>query len=302
MYKKLSIIGVLMMFAFSIACAQDDDGPNLTLKAMSSTVDSGKVVKISVNSNQPLAKLTANMISIDGGNIESVRKLSSYSYLIFIRAGDSREIDVQIEASVVQNRNTKAYNSYASNNVVVGVNAPPVSTADSSNQLSKILDTVQSVIQQNNQAAQQAVQTNQQAVTQVQYYYCNGYQIPTTQACNQSPYVTNQYNPYGTVQSVYDPVSGTYVNPYTGQPVANPYNYNYYNSYNPYGVYNYNTNYNTGLTPYYSTSPLGNFLNGVNYGLNGNNNQNTGVNPQGQPSTTFRDPNSGDTYSVYDER
>ena len=38
MYKKLSIIGVLMMFAFSIACAQDDDGPNLTLKAMSSTV------------------------------------------------------------------------------------------------------------------------------------------------------------------------------------------------------------------------------------------------------------------------
>ena len=220
--KKIICTLTIVCLFFTNVYATSSTGPRINLKTTVQKVESGTLVKITADFSEPVIRFTRSEVSVDGGSVESVRKLGPSSFVIFARpTGDAKELDVQVESDKVQNTD-KVYNELSSNEIVVKVSTQvqePRQGSDSSAQISSLLDTVTKTIN----SQQQQTQTVQTAPV-VQYVNCYGNYIPSTQVCV-SPYTTtpvnNYYNPYSTYPSY-----GSYYNDYYSYPST------YYPSYN----------------------------------------------------------------------
>lgn len=252
---KSILFGLIFFTNAFFVFAQDNSGPVVTLKFAGASINASQQPKIQVSFSEPVLRFTADMVSIDGGNITSVRKLNQTSYLLFVRAAsDATELDVQVQAGVVSDK-SKNLNDEASNDLLISVNPPAVtapaaqtSQVDTSLQISNLLQQVQ-----NNAAANAAAQQAAQAQT-TSYYYCAGVQIPSTQACNPQQYqqtvapvtqpvTTYTYDVYGNIV----PVQTTQaITPYYGTTPT------YYSTTPYYAPASYSNYY--GTTPYYGSS------------------------------------------------
>lgn len=258
--KKIILLLIISSATFSFSFADNVDGPSVYLKSAVDTVDGGKLVKVTVSLSEPVIRFASDLVGVDGGRLESVRKLNSYSYLLFIRAADSsRELNVQVEADKVQNT-AKVFNNYSSNELIIKVNpvVAPAPTGPSNSEISNLLDTVVRTQQAQTQAiqAQQAQAAQQtQVAPAVTYVNCNGVTIPSTQTCT-APAAYNTVAPssgYYDLYGNYYPNTNYYNTP-TYYPGTVPYNYssygNYYNSapyyYNSTPTYYPSTSYSTG--------------------------------------------------------
>ncbi len=250
--KKALIISTILLLS-TTAFADNITGPNITLRSTATTVVAGQSARVTVTVSESLLRFGSDQISVDGGTIESIRKLSPVSYTLFIRVADNtRTLDVIVEASKVQNQ-AKVYNEYSSNNLILKVTQPapaatgitPASSITST--ISSLLDTITK-----NVATKPAAVTTTPAPVQ---------QAPVQQA----PVYTNpnQYQPAYT--SPYSTPYSTYNNSYNANPCIgyDPYysRYNaycesqYYNSYNSYTQPVYTSPYDPYPTPYYTTTP-----------------------------------------------
>lgn len=253
-----TICFITSVFVFT-AFADEVSGPGISLRSTQSSVQASQVVKVTVSFSEAVARFTRDQVVVDGGNVESVRKLGPTSYLIFVRAGEgSRYVNIQVEAGAVQNLK-KVYNDYASNELVVRV-VPPAATQSttdttSSNAISNLLQQIT-----NNTAPITNTVSSQPATT---YVNCNGTAIPSTQTCttNSNP---NVYNPYAQQTGGYYDAYGNYIptqtNPYSS-PYASPYSSPYGNTYSqtpvydPYsGTYYYPAN-TPVVSPYSTVNP-----------------------------------------------
>ncbi len=223
---------------------------SVSLTTTSRTVEEGKSVKVRANFTENILKLPASAISVDGGNVQSVRKMNGSSYLIYIlAASDSKEMDVQIEAEKVQDLK-KNFNDGSSNELVIKitkvvpvevVNTNQNNSGITTSQLGELLDKV--VENTKNQTPKYTP-----VAAPVQYYMCNGVSIPTTQTCTQQSqayqpvYTPSVYNPNYPSTGYYD-VYGNYILPTTS-----------YGNYNGYGSYNTYSNYDTYYYPPRKTS------------------------------------------------
>lgn len=234
---KLLLLGVSLLsvslLSSNFLFADSVNGPQIILSTTVRSVEVGELFKVTVKVDEPLLKFTVNEVSVDGGRLESVRKLSPYSYLLFVRAEESKEVDILVESEKVQNRG-KVFNADASNNLIVKVKAkvvtPQVAQPSITKDLSSLLDEVVKAKTTSNVSAP----VTNQATQQVSYYNCNGQAIPTTQACNTSAQsLTPMYQPTG----YYDAYGNYYTNsPYSTNPYS-AYGYGTYSSYSPYSSY-----------------------------------------------------------------
>lgn len=182
-FKKLALLFVVFTFSFNFSSAL----PLIVeLRADYGVVEAGKIAKVRVLLNKPVLKFVAQMVSIDGGRIESVRKLSSTSYLLFIRVNDdTKELDIIVEDGVVQDVD-KVFNDGASNNIIMKVKSPklpltPIAPAvvDPGVSASQISELLEKVVKNTTANTQATTNNNSNG-----FYYCAGVQIPNTQACN----------------------------------------------------------------------------------------------------------------------
>lgn len=211
------MLSVLCGFTFSsaYAFADEESGPEIILRSTVRMVEAGKTVKITATFSEPVTKFTKDRVSVDGGVLETLRKLSPQSYLLFVRAeANVKEIDVQVESSKVQN-SKKIFNTYASNNLLIKVKTPPPPAAESQSatEISKLLDKMEKSSAINNPAP-----TAQPIQQQITYKICNGYTIPSNQPCQpqnntsyRDAYVNTYYYPGTTpYPSTYPPYNSYY--------------------------------------------------------------------------------------------
>lgn len=279
---------ILFILSTSFVMAKD---LSISLSPESTTVEAGKTARVRVSFSQAPKKFSASDISIEGGTVDSVRKLSTRVYLAVVRASeDVKDVELQIQADSVRD-NEGDLNENASNSIRLKVTAniqklevenrakAEQVKLENEKTLNSLLNIVTQTSRNNNTPAPTA------PAPQVQYYNCNGQAIPTTQQCIQNANVNtnnvlyipsgsyvdtygNTYNPYG----AYGTTQGYVVYP-TG--LYSQYEMNYYDRYyNNYGYYPrtyYTTYYNNyGYYPqtYYS-SPYYEAGYGLGAGLRG---------------------------------
>lgn len=257
----LTTIGfALSLFVFAVF-ADEVSGPGISLRSTQSSVQTSQVVKITASFTEAVARFTRDQVAVDGGNVESVRKLGPTSYLIFVRAGEgTRYVNIQVEAGVVQNLK-KVYNDYASNELVVRVVAPAAAPSATDTTNSNAISNLLQQITNNTTPAANTV-SSQPATT---YVNCNGTAIPSTQTCATNPNSNpNVYNPYAQQTGGYYDAYGNYIpaqtNPYAS-PYSNPYSTSYSQTpvYDPYtGTYYYPANtpvISPTVSPYSTVNP-----------------------------------------------
>lgn len=266
-----------MFFVFaSFANAADLD---ITLRADSSVVDAGKSLKVRIAFNRSVSKFNAQMLSVDGGHVESMRKLSSLSYLAYVRADENvKEMDILVEAEAVLDLN-KNPNPDASNNLIIKVrpaqitNPAPILNPEPSFSNTQVSDLLDKVVKSSTivQPSAPAPSTPNYATG---YYFCQGVQIPNSQPCNNNNNNSqqNQNTVYVTPSTVYyDAYGNYYPGGYGGGYgtsntlyIDNSYGYGsgYGSSYGSYDVYGsgystYGTGYGSSIyTPTVYTSPV----------------------------------------------
>ena len=257
--KTLLLTAILFTFA-NLTFAKDLD---ISLSPEVNKVEAGKTARVRVNFTNAPKKFLMTDISIDGGRVESVRKLSTRVYVAIVHANDdAKEIELQVQADSIRDGEGDL-NENASNSVSIKVipntekvaaeNNAKVEQINNENQkaISSLLEAVTTSARNN---AAQAIQ--QQSAAQVQYYMCNGVSIPSTQQCTIAP--QNNAGTVITTPGYYD-FWGNWIPPtqsiQTTQtvnaltPVYNP--YNTYNSYGSYGSY--------GVTPVYDSAYYNNY-------------------------------------------
>ncbi len=260
----------LVFLGLSFVSAKD---LNISLSPDTTTVEAGKTARVRVNFSQAPKKFSATDISIDGGTVDSVRKLSTRVYLAVVRSSeDAKEVELQIQADAIRD-NEGDLNENASNSVRIKVvaNTQKVEAESKARVEQAKLEnekTLNSLLNIVSQTAKNNAPVSTPA-PQVQYYNCNGQAIPTTQQCVQNANVnTNSVlyipsNNYGTGYVVYP--TGLY------SPYEMSYYDRYYNNYGYYPKTYYTTYYNNyGYYPetYYS-SPYYDVGYGFGAGLRG---------------------------------
>lgn len=261
--KILIFIG-LVFLGFSSVSAKD---LSISLSPETTTVEAGKTARVRINFSQAPKRFSATDISVEGGTVDSVRKLSTRVYLAMVRASeDAKEVELQIQADTIRD-NEGDLNENASNSIGIKVventqkleveNKAKIQQAKLDNE--KTLNNLLNIVTQN---AKNNTPTVAPA-TQVQYYNCNGQAIPTTQQCVQNANVNANGVLYMPSNSYVDPY-GSYTNTqgYIVYPsgLYSPYEITYYDRYyTSYGYYPrtyYTTYYNNyGYYPesYYSS-------------------------------------------------
>jgi hypothetical protein len=241
---KFLALAIAALLSFTCSFANSVDGPNITLSTSVRKVDAGKTVKVNLTLDEAVLRLTPDQVGVDGGKLESIRKLNPTSYVLFVRASeDSLSVSVQVEADKLQNT-TKTFNNYASNELTIKVIPPaPAPTVNSDNALSNLLNSVVSTVQQSQ--ASQPAPVAQPAVT---YVNCYGVNIPSTKVC--TPPASYNYNSVTPMSAGYYDAYGNYYpnySTYSSYPGVVP-----YSSYNAPYYYNTNPYYNTGYYTGYS--------------------------------------------------
>ena len=243
------LVLTLSIFSFILpsAFAKDLD---IVLKSEYATVAPNKTFRVTAYFNKPITKLLITDIEIDGGRIESVRKINTKTYLIFARPSeDVNEVNLQIQADVVKDKEGDL-NEYASNDLSVKVTQDKntlkeqeIANLKQSDQENKkmINDLVNTINNSNKNAATAAQSQTNANQNQVQYYNCNGKATPITKDC----YTNGNYLPYTTI----------YTMP-SYEPLYNDYYYTYYNYSNPYSNSNsYSSPYSSPYSSTYYSSP-----------------------------------------------
>ncbi len=265
---KFIISFIIMAVSFGLQSLYAAD-LNITLKSEYATAAPNKTFRVTAYFNKPITKLLMTDIEIDGGRIESVRKINTKTYLIFARPSeDSREVSLQIPADVVKDKEGDL-NEYASNDLSVKVTQDKnvlkeqeianLKQSDQENKkmINDLVNTINNTNKNAATAAQSQTQTNANQ-NQVQYYNCNGKATPITKDC----YTNGSYLPYTTIYTMpsYEPLYNDYYytyynysNPYSNSnSYSSPYSSTYYS--NP-STYYYSPSYSTydyGYEPYYS--------------------------------------------------
>lgn len=266
---------IILLFILSTSFVFAKD-LSVTLSPETTTVEAGKTARVRISFSQAPKKFSVTDISIDGGTVDSVRKLSTRVYLAVVRASeDSKEVELQIQADAIRD-NEGDLNENASNSVRLKVVANTqkleaenkINTEKAKLETEKTLNTLLNAVTQNAKSSAPAA-----SAPQVQYYNCNGTAIPTTQQCVQNANVnTNSvlYVPSNNYGGVYGDPYNSYT-PYTSYGntqgyvvyptgLYTPYEMSYYDRYySNYGYYPktyYTTYYNNyGYYPetYYSS-------------------------------------------------
>lgn len=212
---------ILFILSTSFVMAKD---LSISLSPESTTVEAGKTARVKVNFSQAPKKFSATDISIEGGTVDSVRKLSTRVYLAVVRASeDVKEVELQIQADAIRD-NEGDLNESASNSVRIKVTLntekpvaekPVAEKAGKTEQektdynlkLSALLDAITASAKKNTTVSTTATTPT----SGVSYYNCNGVAIPTTQQCVQQQtaaqqtvsYVQNSEPQYITVYDDY---------------------------------------------------------------------------------------------------
>jgi hypothetical protein len=267
-FKKTTLFSIIFFVFASFASAADLD---ITLRADSSVVDAGKTLKVRIAFNRSVSKFNAQMLSVDGGHVESMRKLSSLSYLAFVRADENvKQVDILVEAEAVLDLN-KNPNPDASNNLIIKVrpanpvNPTPILNPEPTFSNSQISDLLDKVVKSSTPAQPAApVQSTPNYATG--YYFCQGVQIPNSQPCNNTQQQT-QNSVYVAPNTVYYDTYGNYYpsgyNNTNTLYIDSGYGYGSYGSYDVYGSgygsgnSTYGTGYGSSIyTPTVYTSPV----------------------------------------------
>lgn len=244
---------LLFILSTSFVLAKD---LSVSLSPETTTIEAGKTARVRVNFSQAPKKFSATDIAVDGGTIDSVRKLSTRVYLAVVRASeDAKEVELQIQADAIRD-NEGDLNENASNSVRLKIvaNTQKLEAENKINSEKVKLETEKTLNTLLN-AVTQSAKNNPPVSTpapQVQYYNCNGQAIPTTQQCVQN---TQQIGGYYDAWGNWVPAVQTA--PIVA-PTVVPYNsYNAYSSYSPYSTY--------GVTPVYDATYYANYYDYYGY-------------------------------------
>lgn len=181
----------------------------VNLSSNVNTIPRGYTFKVIINTSVELKSFDVSNISVDGGTVKEIRKLSKTSYFAVINpAEDAKVVNVQIEAESLEDINGNR-NDNASNEVIVRILIPVTTTNNSSSStnnssfISNLLDKLSSslptapqcsytvqgqLITGSNLNTSGCPTTNTQNTQQTQLYNCYGQQIPNTQPCPYDPY------------------------------------------------------------------------------------------------------------------
>jgi hypothetical protein len=148
MKSLLASILITTVLVANFAYAQDSTGPVLALSSNKEVVNGGQQLKVTVSTSQVLKGFNADQISLVGGKLESIRKLSKRSYLLMIRASKKGSVNIQISMEQVQNQKGE-YNQEPSNELNVPIieqtgskstQSSSMSLPDFTNKLPNLLD------------------------------------------------------------------------------------------------------------------------------------------------------------------
>jgi hypothetical protein len=120
MKSLFASIILFIVLSTNFLYAEDSNGPIISLSSSREVVNGGQQLKVTVSTSQVLKGFNADQISLVGGKLESIRKLSKRSYLLMIRAGKKGSVNIQISMEQVQNQKGE-YNEEPSNELNIPI-------------------------------------------------------------------------------------------------------------------------------------------------------------------------------------